>query len=396
MSFLQRLVILVTALTLLMACGAAEPTAPAATQPLQGATQDATTANNAVELSPTSAPTATEPPIPTEAPTATPIPTETPLPTEIPTEPGSSRSAPLPLGSELSFKDWAVTITTVLRGAEANQAIASANQFNAPAPEGWHYIIPTLSLTNISSDQEAKNVSFAINLRLTGDRNILYPRTSAVVPQQLEGELFPEGSTVGQVAFLVPVDEQNLIFFVDEQLSFDRDTRRFVAVDEGASISPDPALRDRTPTDLGSTRASPAAMGSTTSSPDWEITLLEVRHGDEAAQAISEANQFNSPAPEGEAYIMAYVRARYLGHRDADHAVEIRQSDFKVTGSANTIYPRPSVVPPTPNLEASLYPGGQVEGWVVVQANSDERNLTLIYEPMLDFGSENRRFLSLE
>ncbi|PDW01741.1 DUF4352 domain-containing protein [Candidatus Viridilinea mediisalina] len=314
----------------------------------------------------------------------------------MPTEPGSSRSTPLPHGSEISFEDWAVTITDVLRGAEANQAIASANQFNDPAPEGWYYLIATLHLTNIATDQEAKSVSFAIDLRLTGDRNILYSPASVVVPQRLEGELFPEGSTVGQLAFLVPTDEHNLMFYVNERMSFDRDKRRFVAIDEGATISPDPALADQTPTDEGRTRANPATMGNTTISPAWEITLLEVRRGDEAAQAITDANRFNEPAPEGEAYILAYVRVRYLGQRDADHVSEISQSNFKVTGSANIIYPRPSVVPPTPKLEARLYPGGYTEGWVVVQAGIDDHDLMLIYEPMLDFSSENRHFLRIE
>lgn len=168
------------------------------------------------------------------------------------------------------------------------------------------------------------------------------------------------------MAFLVPADEHSLMFFVAESLSFDRDARRFVAIDEGATISPAPALEEIAPTDTGATRASPAPLGTTAVSANWEITVLEVYRGADAAQRVAEANSFNDPAPEGQEYIVARVRARYLGGDNPDVAARIDQNAFKVTGAANVIYERPSVVEPAPSLEAYLFPGGQAEGWVVV------------------------------
>jgi hypothetical protein len=338
--------------------------------------------------------------VPTEtlAATATPEPTATTAPTATPepAEPGTSRSAPLPLDSDLRFEDWAVTISAVIRGEEAAQAIADANQFNSPAPEGFQYLLVTLTLTNISSEQEAKSVLFGVDLRVTGERNLLYSRATGVVPQPLEGELFPEGSATGQIPFLVPADEDNLQFFVAESFSFDPETRRFVAIDEGATLSPDPALAEIEPTDAGATRAGPAPLGTTVVSEEWELTVLEVLRGADAAERITEANQFNEDAPEGQEYLIARVSARYLGNGDPDAASGIDQNSFKVTGASNVIYDRPSVVPPEPALDTYLFPGGQVEGWVVVQAPVGEAGLTLVYEPLFDFGSESLRFLGLE
>lgn len=387
MPILHRPLIVAALLALLTACGGApSSSAPAEAQPAP-TTQEAAAA-------------ATAPAAPTEAPaaTATPEPTATTAPTATPepAEPGTSRSAPLPLGTELRFEDWAVTISAVTRSEEAAQAIAGANQFNSPAPEGFEYLLATLTLTNISSEQEAKSVLFGVDLRVTGDRNVLYSRASVVVPQDLEGELFPEGSAEGQVAFLVPADEGNLQFFVAESFSFDPEARRFVAIDERATLSPDPALADIDATDTGATRAGPAPLGTTVVSEEWEITLLEVLRGADAAQRITEANQFNEAAPEGQEYLLARVSARYLGDGDPDAAAGIDQNTFKVTGASNVIYDRPSVVAPEPALDAYLFPGGQVEGWVVVQAPAGEAGLTLVYEPLFDCGSENLRFLGLE
>lgn len=384
-----RPLLLAALVAALAACGAAPPaSAPASIEAPAPAAQEA------------AAPAATEAPAPTVPPaaTATPEPTATIAPTATPepAEPGTSRSAPLPLGAELRFEDWVVTITAVARGDEAAQAVAGANQFNAPAPEGWQYLLASLRLTNISTEQEAKSVLFGVDLRVTGERNALYSRATAVVPQPLEGELFPDGSAEGQIAFLVPADEGNLMFFVAESLSFDLDARRFVAIDEGASVSPDPALDAVQPTEAGSTRAAPAPLGATVTSEAWELTVLEVLRGADAAQRVTEANQFNEPAPEGQEYIVARVSARYLGEDAADTAAMIDQNAFKVTGAANVIYDRPMVVAPAPQLDAYLFPGGQIEGWVVVQAPAGEAGLTLVYEPIFDFGSGNLRFLGLE
>jgi hypothetical protein len=43
-----------------------------------------------------------------------------------------------------------------------------------------------------------------------------------------------------------------------------------------------------------------------------------------------------------------------------------------------------------------LYPGGEVEGWVVVQAAEGESGVIAIFEPFLDFAGEETRYLALE
>jgi len=287
-------------------------------------------------------------------------------------------------------------ISAVVRGDEAARAIANANQFNDPAPPGWQYLLATLKLTNISTEQTARSALLGVDVRVTGQRSLLYDRASVVPPRQLEGELFPGGSVEGQIAFLVPVDEGNLMFYVAEFLSFDRNGRRFVAIDEGAVVRPDSVLATLTPTDTGASRANPAPLGVTTISENWEITVLEALRGIEAARRVAEANMFNEPAPEGEEYLLARVRARYLGRDDPDVMAQISQSDFRATGAANVVYERPLVVAPEPRLDAYLFPGGQVEGWLVVQVPADETGLTLVFQPGFALSDKNVRFFALE
>lgn len=385
---MRRLMFIAVFALLVTACGSTPAPAASGDAPAQ--------VSGLATAAPKDAPKPTEPP----KPTAAPKPTETPEPTAEPTaEPaaeGASRSNPLPLGTGLHFETWAITVTEVLRGEEAASAVKKANQFNDPAPEGYEYLLATVQIENISTKQKAENTSLAIDLRVTGDRNMLYSRTSVVPPKPFEGELFPGGAAEGQVAFTVPTDEKKLMFFVGESLSFDPAARRFVAIDEGAKLAPSADLAAVKVTDIGAKRNSPAKPGETVTTEAWEVAVLEVQRGEAAAKLAKEANQFNDPSEAGMEYVAVKLRVRYIGEDDPDKAEHISGGSFKITGEKNKVYERVSVVPPKPQLEGYLFPGGQVEGWDILSVAEGEQKLALVFEPLFSFSNDDMRFLALE
>jgi hypothetical protein len=304
-----------------------------------------------------------------------------------------SRSNPALRTDVVSAPNWDVQVLEVIRGDEAWQAIQAANQFNEPALEGWEYILVKLWVKSTATDSEEHPIGSG-DFKITGDRLIRYTSASVVEPDPpLDAKLFTDGETEGWTAYLVNKGENSLILIIDELWNFDDDRFRFIALDE-ASITVDPELADVEPTDLGTDRASPAPFGETVTTEDWQVTVLEVVRGDEAWQMAQEANQFNDPPDEGMEYVAARVNVRYIS--TTDKAETIDGSSFKTTGSANTLYDLPLVVDPEPALDVALFPGGEYEGWVVLQAAQGETGLTLVFEPLFDFSGKNRRFLSLE
>jgi hypothetical protein len=362
----------ILALALLAACGGAP--APAANQ---------------------SAATSAAAPAAADATTA-PAPTDAPEPTAEPAAAGTSRRAPLALGTEVMLKNWSVLISDVVRGEEAAAAIEKANEFNDPPAEGWIYLLATVKITNISTEQKAQDPSFGVDIRVTGERNVLYGRTSLVVPKEIKGDLLPKGSAEGQLAFTAPADEKNLIFRVGELLSFDEDDNRYVAIDAGASVAPAADLLAMTETKVGIAREAPGKLNEPVTSPVYQVTVLEVVRGEDAAAKIKEANQFNDPAPEGQEFLLLRVHVRALAGDGPDKTVNIDSNWFKVTGEKNVVYDRPSTVPPEPSLDATLYPGGEAEGWVVVSAATGEKGLSTIIQPLLSFTDDNTRYVALE
>ena len=230
---------------------------------------------------------------------------------------------------------------------------------------------------------------------MTGDRFIRYSTADAVEPEpRLDARLFSGGQTEGWTGYLVGQGEENLVLIVDELLNFDEDRYRYVALDEAVSLSVPAELADIRPDDAGRDRANPVAIGQTVTTDEWQVTVREVIRGNEAWAMAQAANQFNDPPESRMEYVAVRVHARVISTED--RAVGIDGSYFKSTGSAGVLYDQPSVVDPDPVLDVTLFPGGQYEGWVVLQAAQGETGLTAVFEPLFDFSNKNRRFLSLE
>ena len=216
------------------------------------------------------------------------VPTQTALPptaTMIPAvaEAGRSRSNPVSLNSEYRGEKWSFIITDVQRGATAAKQIKTANMFNDAPPKGYEYVLVTLKATNISTENKAEDVLFAIDLHMTGSNNRLYSAVSVVPPKPFEGALFPQGSLEGQRVFLVPSDEKNLMFVVKE--SFSVTAPLYVALDENASVTVDQATA-MADTTIGMTREAPAPAQTLVVVNPVAITVDEVVRGADAATMV--------------------------------------------------------------------------------------------------------------
>jgi hypothetical protein len=295
----------------------------------------------------------------------------------------------------MRFKIWAVTVIDVQRGEPANAAIKKANQFNDAPAEGFEYVLATLKVTNISTESKAQDPSFGVDIRLTGDRHLLYNNVSVVPPKPFKGELLPKGSAEGQSVFMVPSDERSLMFRISDSLPFDEDSYRFVALDPAAKLIPPDDLTSIAVTDVGAAKDMPAKMKDPVIAGSYQVTVLETIRGEDAAAKIKDANQFNDPAPDGQEYIAVKVRVRYLGGDKPDTSVSIDSSLFKITGEKNVVYDHPSVVPPKPTLDAHAFPGGETEGWIALSVDSGEKDLVLIVQPLFSFSDDEMRYIAI-
>ncbi len=310
-------------------------------------------------------------------------------------EAGASRATPLPAGATAQIDSWAALVTGVTRGDDAWNLLYETNTMNDPASDGQEYVVVHLRARALMGSDAKRD----LYPRVTGDMRVLYSPASVVVPRH-----HPEEYTAGQefdvdFAYLVAVGEGNLILQVADLGGPSGALPAFVAVDSGASVAVDPALRSIKPTALGTDPREPAALGETVTTEDFAVTVRQVVRGEEAYKRLLEANSLNSPPKDGTEYLLALVEVRSLSTKD--ESVMVDDSDFySVVGDAEDVQATAirfiSVVEPAPALPFYLYPGGSAAGWVTVEIQKDTPSARLVFAPGFSLDPLNTRYFSIE
>ena len=303
---------------------------------------------------------------------------------------GESRANPLPPGTRIKEGQWAIEVLDTNRGEPAWQAVHLVNANNQLPPEGWEYLNVKLRLKN----NELSNDESSLYFYVTGDGRVKHAgyNSGVVSPEpQLDTYLPGRTESEGWATFLIHENEGNLMFVFEDLESYD-DPPVYLAIEEGTAVTTDEEMIvGITRTDFGTNQDQPVPYGQTATGEDWQIIVLNVLRGESAWNKIYETNQFNDPPEEGMEYIMVLLRIRYIGLEE--HGYYISDSPFSIRTNSGNKYDTPSLVDPEPNLAYDLYPGGEAEGWIVLTAPVETKNLALFFSP--DASGANDRYLSL-
>jgi len=101
------------------------------------------------------------------------------------------------------------------------------------------------------------------------------------------------------------------------------------------------------------------------------VRIVEVIRGENAAAMVKNANMFNNPAEEGKEYIVVKIAVSALEVED-DKSVNINGYSFSCFSQNNEKYDSSLVVAPQPALDATLYAGGNAEGYVVFKVRQND------------------------
>lgn len=142
---------------------------------------------------------------------------------------GRSRSNPIPLGETAVVPPgWEVTVLNV--DPDAWPEIQAESMFNDPPEEGYRMFMVTVRVTNVQGGDETDIIS-SYDFDMVGSRNEVYggmEHYCGVMPNELGAELFPEGTTEGNVCTQNPTDETGLLLIAS--ISWDKEDRRYFAL----------------------------------------------------------------------------------------------------------------------------------------------------------------------
>ncbi|MFJ8065378.1 hypothetical protein ACIQYS_12175 [Psychrobacillus sp. NPDC096426] len=109
-----------------------------------------------------------------------------------------------------------------------------------------------------------------------------------------------------------------------------------------------------------------------------DITITEVKRGQEVLDFVKGQNEFNETPPEGYEYIMLNVKATLKEAETEDYAWLADGWDFNFIGEDGSPYETVSVVH-EPEYHGKVYVGGTVEGLIINQVKVDDP-IKVVYE----------------
>jgi hypothetical protein len=311
-----------------------------------------------------------------------------------PNDVGRGRGNPAAFGETAVTDNWEITVLETVRGDAAEAMVQEADEYYEPPEEGFEYVLARVRARNIGTEDYADWVDSS-NFGIIGDSHVVHKSPWLVVPEpDLDYHTYPGADVEGWVSLQAAEGEGNLILVLSDLGDYDDDRFRYMALEEGASLTIPPELAQITPNDVGLDRENPAAFGETAVMDNWEISVLEVVRGEAAAAMAQEADEFfNDPPEEGFEYVLVRVRARNIGTEDVADWVD--SSNFGIVGDQNVVYYTPWLVVPAPQFDYLIHPGGDVEGWVSLQAAEGESGLVMSFESY-GFSEDSQRFFALE
>lgn len=118
-----------------------------------------------------------------------------------------TRENPYPIGSAITQGDWTLTINSV--SLDATAAMADANLFNQPAPEGSTFIMINVTATYNGTKADGDYPFISVEYVTAGGNTINSTDTLAVAPEffDMSKALYEGASTTGNIALAVPTAE---------------------------------------------------------------------------------------------------------------------------------------------------------------------------------------------
>ncbi|HQY31259.1 MAG TPA: DUF4352 domain-containing protein [Thermomicrobiales bacterium] len=116
--------------------------------------------------------------------------------------------------------------------------------------------------------------------------------------------------------------------------------------------------------------------GTAVTAGPFEITVVEVKLGDDATALATAAGNADAPAEDGLQYVAVHLTMKNI----ATTSFIVQPDDFAVMGNAGIARRTAAVFMPDPALIGTAQPGASLDGWVLSSVEADASSVALIFD----------------
>ena len=309
---------------------------------------------------------------------------------------GFSPANPFPVGTMIETPYWDAQVLEFMRGEPAYQRILQDKPDADAPPPGMEYVVLHIVLRNKFMDEYSRSLDLS-DIFVAGDQRLKRKDglTDVPSPEIVYTDTYSAEELDAWHDALVEIGEGNLVLVWNPNDGTE-EPARYLALEEGAALSPPLNLATIAANDLGIDPADPASFGETVISEDWQVTVLDVLRGEQAAELFRQLFESNE-VDEGMVPTLVNVRVRYLNEESEAQYSNMSKDNFAAAQDAERVYESPRYKSwhpyDPPWMQIDYLPGGEYEGWAILQSPAGESGIMLRFKPD---PFDNVRYLALE
>lgn len=282
-------------------------------------------------------------------------------------------------GTEFTAGPWKLTLSDLVRGAEAAAQITAVTDQNEAPNDGIDYLLFRVNASN--SGQERIWIDYD-DFAVFGSSGIVRRSLELMPPDpMLQAAVEPGQSTSGWVVGAIESDDMAPIILFDSRLLTGFWADQLVATVAGATV-PSPGVQPVAVNDTGSSPSTPATANQPIVTSDWHVELLQAVFG----QDVYELTDFRTQAvgDSDPSFIpqWAAIQVEVTNNLGGSAVTHFPVTAFSLSyDDGEEILDVSRLTPPLPDISGDYLPGATRTGWAAFERPVDFDGTLVRFQP---------------
>ncbi len=274
---------------------------------------------------------------------------------------------------------WKLTLSNLVRGADAAAQIAAVTDQNEPPAEGIDYLLFQVSATN--AGQERIWIDYD-DFAVFGSSGIVRRSLELMPPgPMLQAAVEPGQSTSGWVVGAIESDDPAPVILFDSRLLTGFWADQVVATVAGGSFPAAPA-QPVAVNDAGSSPSAPVAANEPVVTADWQVELLQAVFGQDVYELTDFRTQAVGDSDPSLIPQWAAIQVQVTNNRSGSAVAHFPATAFSLSDADGAeILDVARLTPPLPDIAGDYLPGATRTGWAAFEQPVDFSGSLVRFQP---------------
>jgi hypothetical protein len=282
-------------------------------------------------------------------------------------------------GTEFAAGPWKLTLSQLVRGADAAAQIAAASDQNAAPPDGFDYLLFQVNATNAGQERTWLDYD---DFAVMGSSGLVHRSLELMPPDpMLQAAVEPGQSTSGWVVGEIESDDQSPVILFDPRILTGLWADQVVATAAGGSF-PSTGVQPQEVNETGASPDAPATANQPIVTADWVLELQQAVF----AQDVYDRSDFRTQAvgdsdPTFIPYWAAFEVA-VTNNRGGSAVSHFPATAFSLSyADGSEVLDVSRLTPPLPDVSGDYLPGASFTGWAAFERQADFTGTLVRFQP---------------